>query len=638
MEFNTIFGLLDRSVKLYPNNTLTLDKVNGEWTGKTYTQVRDMARNFGAGLIQLGIQKGDRLALLSEGRSEWLISELGILYARAINVPLSIKLIPDPEVTFRVQHSGARYLIVSGTQATRIGNVCDNINIEGLIYLDEKPEGAKGYSFEEILKNGEEWLKNADNLAAFEASIAEVTPDDLVNISYTSGTTSDPKGVMLSHGNYATNTIQSCTAIHIEPTDITFTILPWDHSFAHTTNLYCFIYFGASVASQEIGKSPMETLRNIPKNMKEVRPTLMMSVPALSKSFRKNIEAGIKAKGNFVWNMFEFFRKVAYIYNAEYFNAGHGLRWLLWPIKKLGDKIIMSKISETFGGRLKYFIGGGALLDVELQRFFAAVGIPVMQGYGLSEASPVISANLLDACKFGSSGRPFQFLECKILDENNKEVAPGQKGEVCVKGGNVMKGYWKNEEATASTIVDGWLHTGDMGYIDEDGFLFVQGRFKSLLISADGEKYSPEGIEECIVDLSSTIDQCMLHNNQCPYTVALIVPNYNALKAKLKHNHHIKPGTDEYAKEALNIIWNDVCQLRKGGSAEGLHPDRWLPATMGILPEPFTEQNKMLNSTMKMVRPKVTEHYSDLIEYLLNADNKDILNARNLETIKANLQ
>ncbi|MDO4462145.1 MAG: AMP-binding protein [Bacteroidia bacterium] len=638
MEFNTIFGLLDRSVKLYPNNTLTLDKVNGQWTPKTYTQVRDMARNFGAGLIQLGIQKGDRLALLSEGRSEWLISELGILYARAINVPLSVKLIPDPEVTFRVQHSGARYLIVSGTQATRIGNVCDNIGIEGLIYLDEKPEGATGLSFAEICNNGEQWLKDPNNLAAFEASLAEVTPDDLVNISYTSGTTADPKGVMLSHGNYATNTIQSCTAIHLEPTDITFTILPWDHAFAHTTNLYCFIYFGAAVASQEIGKSPMETLRNIPKNMKEIHPTIMMSVPALSKTFRKNIEAGIKAKGNFVWNMFEFFRKVAYIYNAEYYNAGHGLRWMLWPIKKLGEVLIMNKIRENFGGRLRYFVGGGALLDIELQRFFLAVGIPVMQGYGLSEASPVISDNLFSACKFGSSGKPFKYMECEIRDENDVEVPRGQKGEVCIKGGNVMKGYWKNEEATASTIINGWLHTGDMGYMDEDGYIYVLGRFKSLLISADGEKYSPEGIEECIVDLSSSIDQCMLHNNQCAYTVALVSPNYNAIKAKLKHNHHIQPGTEEYAKEAINIIWNEICQLRKGGSAEGLHPERWLPATVGILPEAFSEQNKMLNSTMKVVRNKVTEHYEELINYLLTPEGKDITNPRNIQVILNNLK
>lgn len=636
MEFNTLFGLLDRGVKLFPNNTLTLDKINGQWVSKTYTEVRNMARNFGAGLIQLGIQKGDRLALLSEGRSEWLISELGILYARAINVPLSVKLIPDPEVTFRIKHSGAKYLIVSGTQAARIGNVCDNLDVN-IICLDQVPEGSNALSFSEISHNGEQWLQIPENRAAFEASVAETSPDDLVNISYTSGTTSDPKGVMLSHGNYVTNTIQSCTAFHLEPTDVTFSILPWDHSFAHTTNLYCFIYYGAAVASQEIGKSPMETLRNIPKNMKEVRPTLMMSVPALSKTFRKNIEAGIKAKGKFVWAMFEFFRKVAYIYNAEYFNAGQGLRWMLWPLKKLGDVLVMSKISENFGGRLQYFIGGGALLDTELQRFFCAVGIPIMQGYGLSEASPVISANLLDKCKFGTSGQPFQFMECEIHDDNDQPLPRGQKGEVCVKGGNVMKGYWKNDEATAATIVNGWLHTGDMGYIDEDGYLSVLGRFKSLLISADGEKYSPEGIEESIVDLSACIDQCMLHNNQCAYTVALIMPNYNNLKAKLKH-HHIKPDDPKYATEALNIIWKEVCQLRKGGSAQGMHPDRWLPATMAILPEPFTEQNKMLNSTMKMVRPKVTEHYTDLINYLLTPEGKEITNQHNINTITVNLK
>ncbi len=180
---------------------------------------------------------------------------------------------------------------------------------------------------------------------------------------------------------------------------------------------------------------------------------------------------------------------------------------------------------EAFGGKLKFFIGGGALLDNELQRFFYAIGIPVYQGYGLTEAAPVISANCPEAVKFGSSGKLVKYLDVKICDSDGNTLAPGEKGEIVVRGDNVMKGYWKNQKATEEVLKNGWLHTGDMGYFSPDGFIYVLGRFKSLLIGNDGEKFSPEGIEEAIVEQSAFIDQVMLYNNQDPYTVGMIVPN-----------------------------------------------------------------------------------------------------------------
>lgn len=633
-KLENIIDLLDRGVKLFPNNTLTLDKRNGKWESLTFTQVKQQARHFAAGLIKMGVKPGDRIALMSEGRREWLICELGMLMARAVNVPLSIKLNVEGEVSFRLAHSGARYLILSAPQAKRLADV--GFGPEGitLIHLDNCEALSDGVAtYDDIVNDGAEWLKNSDNAAHLDTLIASIDKDDMVNISYTSGTTSDPKGIMLTHGNYVSNTLQSASLVKISPNDVTLTILPWDHSFAHTTCLYCFIYYGATIASQIIGKTPMETLKLIPQAIKEVRPTLMMSVPALSKAFRKNIESGVKAKGDFAWKMFEFFRKNAYAYNKDYFHRGSGLSFLRKPLVWLGDKILMSKIRENFGGRLQYFIGGGALLDVELQRFFMSVGIPIFQGYGLSEASPVISSNVSGRAKFGSSGTPVKFMDITICDADGKVLPNGEKGEIVIKGGNVMKGYWKNETATQETIVDGWLHTGDMGYMDPDGFLQVLGRFKSLLISSDGEKYSPEGIEESIVELSPIIDQCMLYNNQSPYTIALIVPNASALKARLEEHGHGDLSKPENQKIATEMLWNEICQMRKGGKYAGLHPERWLPATMGVLSEGFTEANHLLNSTMKMVRPKVCERYADLIDFLMTTDGKNICSDRNLESI-----
>ncbi|MDD4191606.1 MAG: AMP-binding protein, partial [Mangrovibacterium sp.] len=307
-------------------------------------------------------------------------------------------------------------------------------------------------------------------------------------------------------------------------------------------------------------------------------------------------------------------------------------RALYKPLIAFYDKILFSKIRENFGGNLKFFIGGGALLDIELQRFFYAIGIPMCQGYGLSEASPVISSNALHAIKFGSSGRLVQHMELKIVDEEGRELPTGEKGEIIIRGDNVMEGYWNNPAATAETIKDGWLYTGDMGYMDPDGFLYVLGRFKSLLIGNDGEKYSPEGIEEAMIEQSPLIDQCMLYNNQNPYTTGLVVPNIPAINRKLTEAG-LNPGTDEANARSLLLIQEGIDRYKKGGEFENMFPERWLPATIAVLPEAFTEQNHLVNSTMKMVRGKITDYFARELEFLYTPEAKNIVNDVNLRAI-----
>ena len=631
---DTLIELFEESVKKFPGNILMYEKQNGTYTGKTYSEIRDEARLFGAGLVSLGIAKGDRIALIAEGRTDWLVAELGIFYAGAVNVPLSIKLESDNDLIFRIKHSGARMVIVSWTQENKISNTFEQAGcLEKVICLDAPIYGQpRKISFASVKKAGEQFLLDRSNRELFGAIAKSLGPDDVANISYTSGTTAQPKGIMLSQKNYAENVRQANTLMSITPDFKTLTILPWDHSFAHTACLYCFIYNGASIAAQEIGKTPIETLKNIPKNINEIKPDLMMSVPAISKAFRKNIEGNIRSKGKTTERLFQFALKVANAYIGHGFNRGKGFRILLKPLHLLFDKILFSKIRAAFGGNLKFFIGGGALLDTELQKFFAAIGIPVMQGYGLTEASPVISSNALHAHKFGSSGRLVKFLELKICDENGNELPRGQKGEIVIRGGNVMKGYWRNEEATRETIKDGWLFTGDMGYLDPDDFLYVLGRFKSLLIGNDGEKYSPEGIEEAIVELSPFIDQCMLYNNQNPYTSGMIVPNIAALNQALNQKG-ITPGSDEGNRESLNILENEINAFKSGGKHQGLFPERWLPATAVVLPESFNEQNQLLNSTLKIVRGKIAEYFAEELKFLYTPAAKVFVNNRNLEAI-----
>jgi len=630
----TLIELFETSVGKFPNNTFLWEKPKDRYVAATYAEIRQLVYDFGAGLMSLGLAKEDRAGLLSEGRNSWMVSELGVLYCGAINVPLSVKL-EATELKFRLIHSGAKMIIVSAGQDPKIEEIIGELpNIEYIIHLDpiSKAE-AKHIYYGDILTKGREFLKSEGNVKRFDSVWQGVKPDDVANISYTSGTTADPKGIMLTHLNYTTNVLQAHTVLDIHAGYKTLAVLPWDHSFAHTACLYTFMLKGASVGSIQTGKTPIETLRNVPINIQEFKPNIMMSVPALSKNFRKNIEKGIQAKGKITEKLFNHALKVAYLYNGSGWNRGKGWRAFLKPEYALFDKILFSKIRQAFGGELQFFIGGGALLDIELQRFFFAIGTPVYQGYGLTEAAPVISANSPFAVKFGSSGKPVKYLDVRICDVDGKELPVGSKGEIVVRGDNVMKGYWKNPKATEETIKDGWLYTGDSGYLSKDGYLYVLGRFKSLLIGNDGEKFSPEGIEEAIVDQSPYIDQAMLFNNQNPYTVGLIVPNVAAINRVLS-KLGIDPKTQEGISKSLEVIKLELDAYRKGGKYEGMFPERWLPTATIILPEAFTEQNHLLNSTMKMVRGKILEYFISEMAFIYTPDAKDINNERNIAAIQ----
>ena len=628
----TIIELFETAVKKYPDNVYLWEKKGGKYEGTTYKETRQQVLNLAAGLVDIGFKKGDRAALVADGRNDWIISELGMLYAGGINVPLSIRLEKN-EVAFRLKHSGAKIIFVSKLHAQKIEEIRGELpDVEKVVYIDGKENpGENDINYRDLMKSGEKLRET--HAEVYDAIWKNIQPNDMANISYTSGTTADPKGIMLSHLNYAANVVQSNGLLDLQSYWKTLAILPWDHAFAHTCCLYVFMYKGASIASVEIGNSPLETLKNIPKNIKEVQPHIMMSVPAYSKTFRKNIEAGIRAKGETLYKVFLFALKVAYKYNGMGYDKGKGFRFLLKPLLSVFNAILFKKIQEGFGGNLLFFIGGGAILDTEMQQFFYAIGLPICQGYGLTEASPVISSNVPDCVKFGSSGKLVKNMELKIVDGDGNTLPQGEKGEICIYGDNVMLGYWNNPTATAETIKNGWLHTGDMGYVDKDGFLYVLGRFKSLLIGNDGEKYSPEGIEDAILIHSPHIQQVMLHNNQNPYTVGMIVPDMDAINRELKHRG-IEKGSEAGNSEALKMIQNDINQFKKGGKHEGLFPERWLPATIAVLPAAFTADNKMLNAMLKMVRGKINEHYNRELEFLYTPQAKNIENDMNLEAIK----
>jgi len=628
MAERTLPQLFEDSVSTYPNNVLMWEKKDGRYQGTTYLDARTLVHRFAAGLKALGLGKGDRAALISEGRNDWLVSELGVLYNGAVNVPISVKIDELADLKFRLAHSGSKFVIVSKSQAGKIRQIKSDLpELKKTVLLDEMPS----YEPDEVLardiyQKGEAYL--SAHQREFDEAWRSLKENDYANICYTSGTTADPKGIILTHLNYVANTDQSRGLVDCPEYYVSLLYLPWDHAFAHTAGVYTLMRSGASLASVEIGRTFLETLKNVPLNIKEVRPHFLFSVPAFAKTFRKGIEKGVREKGPTAEKLFQKGLKLAYKYNAEGWNRGRGLRILKKPLYFFYDQLVFKKIRRNFGGRLEFFIGGGALLDVELQRFFYALGLPMFQGYGLTEAAPVISANGKKAHKLGSSGKIVPGLELKVCDEAGASLPAGEKGEIVIRGDNVMAGYWKNEKATHEALRDGWLYTGDIGYVDKDGFLYVLGRVKSLLIGNDGEKYSPEVIEEDICDHSPYIEQLMLYNNQSPYTVALLVPNKEAVGRWL-NGQRLSASTPEGQAAALRLFESEINAFREGGPRGGTFPGRWLPAAVAVLGEPFSDQNQLLNSMLKMVRVKIADFYRSRLDYLFTPEAKDICNPQN---------
>ncbi len=629
----TIVQLLENSAQKYADNPYLLEKKADAYEATTYRETIEQVYQVAAGLMALGVRKGDRLALISESRTDWVISELGVLHAGAVNVPLSILLKEGADLKFRLEHSGAMMAIVSRNQLSKINAIKREISgLKKIILLDPKESYEKDEIFMgDVRKSGKEYL--LDHYDAFMEVIRQVGPDDDANICYTSGTTADPKGIILTHRNYTANIEQTLTLMDVPEWWSTLLILPWDHSFAHTVGLFILMSTGSSLAAVQSGKSYLDSLKNIPGNIREIRPVFLLSAPALVKNFRKGIEKGIRDKGRVIEGLFKQALRIAYIYNGIGWDRGKGWRMVLKPLYRLFDLILFKKIRANFGGRLKFFFGGAALLDLELQRFFYAIGIPVYQGYGLTEASPVISGNTEAKHKLGSSGILVKPLDLKICDDNGLELPTGEKGEIVIRGENVMKGYWKNEKATREAIRDGWLYTGDMGCLDRDGFLYVLGRFKSLLISDDGEKYSPEGIEETITDRSPYVDQLMLYNNQNKYTTALLVPNKEALE-RWAQSHGLQAADPQFVKALLGKIESVINEYKPGGKHDDLFPSRWLPAAVVLIGDPFNIDNGMLNSTGKMVRSKVVACYQEKIDFAYSPEAKSFVNPVNEAVIK----
>lgn len=632
----TVIQMLKNAAKKYKDLPYTFDKTDEGYTAKSFAEVEKQSDFIGVELIKLGIRKNDKIAILSEGRSNWIVGEFGVLKAGGISVPLSIKLLPE-EILFRLNHSNAKAILLSYNTFDKLAAIWGKIEDPEfkIIYLDADDDHLKKQCekvketignritiFDDMIQSGEQ--NHETYREELEHRINQTDMHDVVSISYTSGTTGNPKGIMLTHQNYYTNTGDADRMFTINPGDRMLVILPIDHSFAHTVCIFYSLLSGMCIYFVDSRGGGMATLKNIPINLKEVNPHLILTVPALSGNFMTKICDGVQSKGKFInWLFHAGIHAGIRINQLGYRKAPFGVQMLFAIPHKIADALVFKKVRQIFGHSLRYCVGGGALLDIKQQHFFYALGVPIYQGYGLTEAAPIISANTPEKHKLGTSGMVFPSIECKIMLSDGSEAPQGTKGEIVIKGKNTMKGYYKNQEATEKALQDDWLYTGDLGYFDTDGFLVVCGREKALLISADGEKYSPEEIEQAIINTSDLVAQVMVYNDHEKFTSALITLDIPKVQKYIK-NHRINN-----ADELLHAVKKSFYRFKDDNEYAGKFPTKWIPSAFRIVEEQFSEKNKMINSTMKMVRYKIVEAYSDLIAEIYSTEGNKILNTHN---------
>ena len=500
-----------------------------------------------------------------------MLADLAAIYAGAIVVTLSAKLIEGQDLLVRLQNSGAESIFVSRIQLPKIERLKSETSLKRIFCFDDM-------SYQDLLQRGKQTSSNAP--------IFQPEPSTPALIIYTSGTTGMPKGVVLSHGACVAHTIKHQRIGDFRPDSCTLALLPLDHCLFHSF-FYQALADGAAIAMPQQGNSPLEAMLHLTKNIQEVHPDTLIVVPALLQTFK-----------------------------------------VLLTQQHIADDI--EAVRRFFGGRLRYFIAGGALTDAETETFFMNLGLPIHIGYGMTEVTAGISRSCPEQHRTGSVGRPATLQQdVRIVDETGQDCPSMKSGEILYRGETLMSGYWHNPEATREVMTeDGWFHTGDLGHLDDDGFLFIDGRVKSLLISNSGEKYSPEGIESSILETSPYIQQVMLYNQQSPCTIALVVPAIEAIRTALR-KQSLTLDTEAGQDAAIRLIQDSLNAYRRGGSHAGLFPDPWLPMTFAILDRPFSAQDGLLTATSKLVRHKIAKAYDVRIQSLFTPQGMNPQNEAN---------
>ena len=583
--------MFEAAVQHYGNKAALAHKPKGgTYEDISYTELDASVAAFSKGLNALGVEKNDRVAILSENRPEWAITDFGSLKVGAVTVPM-FSTLTAAQVGYILKDSGAKIICVSTEkQLEKVRAIRAEVpTLEQIVIFDtiedETPEGV--IQFQAVCE------------LAGEETDSAASEDDIATIIYTSGTTGNPKGVMLTHANFISNVKACKSLIDVSETDVLLSFLPLSHVFERLGGHYVPLFSGAKIAYAE-------STFTVAQNMKEVAPTVMLSVPRLYETMHERILRAVQEGSSVKQKIFHWGVSVGSAVSSA-IQQGRKPSAILQLQQGIADKLVFAKLKEATGGRLRFFVSGGAALPQSIAEFFHAAGILILEGYGLTETSPVISMNHPGKWKFGTVGAQVPGIEVQIAED----------GEILTRGPHVMKGYFNNDAATAEVIdAEGWFHTGDIGLIDADGFVKITDRKKNIIVLSNGKNVAPQPIESVLVQ-SPFISQIMVIGSERKNLAALIVPNFDALKAWASENGINAtdlPATLQ-TREVQQHIQSEI-RSRLTDFADFEQVRRFT-----LLEKEFSQEDDEMTPTLKLKRNVIIARYGDAIEAMYPEDS-----------------
>ena len=597
-QFVTIPAMVRSVNKKYADKNLFLYKKNGKYVGLKHKDADAMIDSIAIGFLEKGVKRGDRVALISENRIEWALSLWALLSIGAVVVPIFPSSTAKQE-EYIFNDCQVSYVLVSNNfqlnKVLECKGAVESLRFVIVFNSDIKSESFSVTPLKTIIEAGEKKKKRKNIMTNYHKIEAKGKEDDTALLIYTSGTTGDPKGVMLTHKNLLSNMESGIDRVKITESDLFLTYLPWCHAYEMIAGLHCATYVGATSALAD-------SIETVGINLKEVRPTILTTVPKLLEMIMKRTKMAMKKEKESKQKIFEWAMEVGREYSDSILHGKAGLK--LKTKYSIADKMVFSKIREKTGGRLKTIISGGAPMNVEVAEFFFAAGYEVLEGYGLTEASPMLTITDVKTYEIGTIGRALRDIEIKLAED----------GEMIVRGPNIMKGYWNDPDATAMAIDnEGWLYTGDIATITEKGNFKITDRKKNIIVNAGGKNIAPQPIENVLVE-SSYIEQVILVGDKREYITALITPDFTHIKqlADTIGIQYENPEDLTNNPKIVQVIKNDIDRLQQGfAKYERVRKFRLLSA-------PFSIEHGELTPKLSIRRQVIERNYSFLIDEMYN--------------------
>ena len=565
-------------------------KIDGVWTDLSHRELADRVRGLSVGLLELGIRPGEHIGILSENRPEWAIADLAALTARCADVPI-YPTIPPHQIEYILRDSGAAAICVSSKlQLEKIQQIRARLpKLRHVIAFDTGLSGEGVLAFDAVIRQGQQ---TAARHHEWEREARAVGPDDLATLIYTSGTTGDPKGVMLTHGNITSNVVGGLTVLQLRETDECLSFLPLSHIFERMAGHYCMLNAGTVI-------NYATSIDTVSAEMVERHPTVVLSVPRLYEKIYARVLENALAGSAVKKSIFFWAKRTAELW-AEYTLAGKPVPSGLAFKKRIADRLVFSKLKARTGGKLRFFVSGGAPLAPDIAKFFYAAGLPIHEGYGLTETSPVIAVNTFGHLKIGTVGQVIPGVEVKIAGD----------GEILSRGPHIMKGYYNKPDATSEAIdSDGWFHTGDIGLLDNDGYLKITDRKKDIIVTAGGKNIAPQPIENR-VKTSKFVANAVMLGDKRKFPLLLVVPNVDNLKAWAQHKN--LPFTDTASLIALLPCQDKIEREVKKTLRDLAHFE--IPKRVLLIERDFSIESGELTPTLKVKRRVVEKNYQKMIE------------------------